>query len=150
MYCISLVLSTAVPELERLVHSYETPHFSSGNDLRKRWTQPRDFFQKCDREIMISKSGSAVGKKMKWFLYEQMRFLIPHFSQGKTKSKLSPGSGGEAALEIGRDMSQASTGLTPAAEAGLEPKLDSPQTSALLHSRPSPKFPHERGHAHKS
>ena len=74
---------------------------------------------------MISKSGFAVGKKMKWFLYEQMRFLIPHFSQGKTKSKLSPGSGGEAALEIGRDMSQASTGLTPASRgwAGAKTRL---------------------------
>ncbi|GFO32388.1 transcription factor adf-1 [Plakobranchus ocellatus] len=54
------------------------------NEARKRWTQLRDYFQKNHRHQIqknLNSQSQTSYKKKKWFLYDNMTFLIPHLRE---------------------------------------------------------------------
>ncbi|KAK3804440.1 hypothetical protein RRG08_042200 [Elysia crispata] len=62
---------------------------STENDARKRWTKLRDYFRKTHGEKTYQKSGSAGRKRKKWYLYDNMLFVLPHLLDRKTESNIS-------------------------------------------------------------
>ncbi|GFO35903.1 transcription factor adf-1 [Plakobranchus ocellatus] len=74
-----------------------------GNAARKKWTTLRDYFYKTNKQLKTIQSGAAADKRRKWYLYDAMKFLLPHITDRKTTSNLSEVSDNE-----GDDCSQMS------------------------------------------
>lgn len=69
--------------------SYFAFCFSTDQTARKKWTALRDYFKKAHKQLTTVKSGAPAEKKKKWYLYDNMMFLLPHMSDRKTCSNLS-------------------------------------------------------------
>ncbi|GFS18218.1 LINE-1 retrotransposable element ORF2 protein [Elysia marginata] len=93
--------------MKRNTHVFHQLH--QGNDeARKRWKKLRNYFLKSHRETTKSKSGSAGGKKKKWYLHDRMLFILPYISDRNTTSNVLPVPSDEDALDDADNMSQAS------------------------------------------
>ncbi|RUS91301.1 hypothetical protein EGW08_000915 [Elysia chlorotica] len=124
-------------------------------ESRKRWKKLRDYFLKTHRETTTCKSGSAGGKKKKWYLYDRMLFILPFISDRNTASNVTAISSDEDIDNGDDNMSQASsTSFTFSfSQATSTPDPLPPNTiadselseaSTSAEEKPQPKFPQSR------
>lgn len=63
-------------------------YFLVADEVRKKWTNLRDYFRKQLKDVKGKKSGQAASKKKRWVFFERMSFLIPYMQPREMSGNL--------------------------------------------------------------